>query len=77
MNIYKTGSNLTYIENDNFPEGLKSVLKYAIEQYSFLMFPKRVFTAGELAETIKASYDMANSVNYAVVTALEFAQENS
>ena len=76
MNLYRDHNRIIYIENSDYPDELKQVLRYVIESYSFLMFPRRTFTAAELAETIEAAYDQGNPVNRTAVQVLEFVQAN-
>ena len=71
--IHRTHSQTTYTIPAGIPEGLKSIIKYGVESYGFVM-SKREFTFGELAEAIRATYDETNPVNKRVINALEFAE---
>lgn len=74
--IHKTHGSLSYTVSDKLPTKVKEVLKYAVEQFSFIMYPRSSFSFGELAEQIAKDYDTSNSVTRACVEALKIAQAN-
>ena len=74
MKITRNHYTVSYQIPDDAPEGFKTLLKYAVENYSFVMYPRTKFTAGALARELKKRYSLENPINRACYNALNFSQ---
>jgi hypothetical protein len=71
--IYKTNNQIIYTV-PAIPQAGKEILRYAVEAYAFVMWPRRFFTFGELAQGIRATFDLSNPVTARAVQVLEFCE---